>query len=95
LQYLFEPLRRAPNQQEYESETSLGLGLYIVSEIAKAHHCQVEVRSDERETAFAVRLPRKPWHSFSKDKVRRARRAALDCVRMHMYSACHEPIHTC
>ncbi|WP_429579994.1 sensor histidine kinase [Paraburkholderia youngii] len=37
---------------------SLGLGLYIASEIAKAHHGTLHVRSGETETAFVLRLPR-------------------------------------
>ena len=35
-----------------------GLGLYIVREIARAHGGEVDVRSDNGETVFAVRLPR-------------------------------------
>ncbi len=38
---------------------SVGLGLYIVKQIVKAHHGSVEVRSTEAEgTTFTVRLPR-------------------------------------
>lgn len=37
----------------------LGLGLFIVREIARAHGGDVDVRSREGETTFAVRLPRK------------------------------------
>ena len=38
---------------------SLGLGLYIASEIAKAHGGAIEARSDDAETVFAVTLPRR------------------------------------
>lgn len=37
----------------------LGLGLYIVREIAHAHEGEVNVRSEKGETLFAVRLPRR------------------------------------
>jgi signal transduction histidine kinase len=52
---VFEPLRRGLHQT---SDDNLGLGLYIVREIAKAHGGDAAVRSDERETVFTVRLPR-------------------------------------
>jgi signal transduction histidine kinase len=59
LAQLFEPLRRgvaAANQRN--ATEGLGLGLFIVREIARAHGGEVDVRSDERETVFGVRLPR-------------------------------------
>ena len=37
----------------------MGLGLYIVREIAKGHGGTAEARSDVRETVFTVRLPRR------------------------------------
>lgn len=37
---------------------NLGLGLYIVSEIAKAHQGTVEVASTDKGTTFTVRLPK-------------------------------------
>lgn len=54
---LFKPLHRggdvgAPNRD------GLGLGLYIVSEIAKAHGGCAQARSDAGLTVFSVRLPR-------------------------------------
>jgi signal transduction histidine kinase len=59
LERMFDPLQRGPaRESSHEGEGSLGLGLYIASEIAKAHHGAIEARSDEGETAFAVRLPR-------------------------------------
>ena len=52
---LFEPLRRGSDSERHPG---MGLGLYIVREIAKGHGGTVEVRSDDRETVFTVRLPR-------------------------------------
>jgi signal transduction histidine kinase len=52
---LFEPLKRGANNERHPG---MGLGLYIVREIAKAHGGTVEARSDDRETLFRVRLPR-------------------------------------
>jgi signal transduction histidine kinase len=57
LERIFDPLSRGP-EQERKNASGLGLGLYIASEIAKAHHGVIEGRSDQTETAFAVRLPR-------------------------------------
>ena len=56
---IFDPLTRGPDRQsEDERIGSLGLGLYIASEIAKAHHGAIETRSDDTETTFSVSLPR-------------------------------------
>lgn len=53
---LFEPFRRGNTRAE-----GVGLGLYIVREIARAHGGKVEVRSDADEgTTFIVTLPRMP-----------------------------------
>lgn len=49
---MFNPLRRG------DSRGGLGLGLFIVREIANGHGGDVAVRSDGGETTFAVRLPR-------------------------------------
>jgi two-component system sensor histidine kinase/response regulator len=50
---LFEPFQRAE-----QDGTGLGLGLYIVREVARAHRGDVSVEaSDERGTAFVLRLP--------------------------------------
>ena len=54
LERLFEPFFRAdvrPSQQ------GLGLGLYIVSEIARAHGGSIDVKSDASETCFTFRMP--------------------------------------
>ena len=60
LDRLFNPLQRGPHQEESHSvDGGLGLGLYIVREVALAHGGEVTVRSDKGETVFAVRLPRR------------------------------------
>jgi signal transduction histidine kinase len=52
---LFEPFQRA----DARGQTGLGLGLYIVERIVRAHGGTVEVQSTPAEgTTFAVRLPR-------------------------------------
>ncbi len=55
---IFEPFRRAVEGDAHPT-SGLGLGLFIVQEIARAHGGTVEVRSSEGEgTSFTVRLPR-------------------------------------
>lgn len=59
LNQLFEPLKRGPDLEDrYQANDSLGLGLFIAREIVKAHDGEVYVRSDDKETVFAVHLPR-------------------------------------
>ncbi|MNS99818.1 Bacteriophytochrome [compost metagenome] len=58
LERIFDPLKRGPDQENNNAD-GLGLGLYIASEIAKAHHGSIEARSDQTETAFEVRLARR------------------------------------
>ena len=56
---MFDPLMQGlEHRSKADPAGGLGLGLYIASEIAKAHHGVIEARSDERETAFSVSLPR-------------------------------------
>jgi signal transduction histidine kinase len=54
---IFEPFARA-SERRASSKPGLGLGLFIVSEIARAHGGTVDVRSTADETVFLVRLPR-------------------------------------
>lgn len=59
LRRIFGPLERGPDADNRTgSGDSLGLGLYIAREIAKAHAGDITARSDEAETVFTVRLPR-------------------------------------
>lgn len=59
---LFDPLVRADGDEVSEDSqvagANLGLGLYVVREIATAHGGTVEVRSDASSTCFELRLPR-------------------------------------
>jgi len=55
LDQFFAPLVRGGID---EHPPGLGLGLYIVREIAKGHGGTVDARSDDGETVFTVRLPR-------------------------------------
>lgn len=60
LNQIFDPLKRGLGQANRDdSGTGLGLGLYIVREVARAHGGEVTVRSDSGETVFTVRLPRR------------------------------------
>ncbi|KVH14723.1 histidine kinase [Burkholderia anthina] len=59
LDRIFDPLQRGDDRSERTDEDiGLGLGLYIASEIAKAHHGRIDARSDHTATVFAVHLPR-------------------------------------
>ena len=54
LEQLFQPFFRGEVRR---SQQGLGLGLYISSEIAKAHGGTLTVQSSERETSFTFRMP--------------------------------------
>jgi signal transduction histidine kinase len=58
LDRIFDPLQRGPEHQDTNTGSSLGLGLYIAREIAKAHGGVIDARSDATETVFSVNLPR-------------------------------------
>jgi hypothetical protein len=58
LDRIFDPLQRGVDHQGASSGDSLGLGLYIAREIAKAHGGEIDARSDATETVFSVNLPR-------------------------------------
>lgn len=53
---LFQPFFRGDVRA---SQQGLGLGLYIISEIAKAHGGTIKVTSDALETSFIFRMPLK------------------------------------
>jgi signal transduction histidine kinase len=54
MERLFYPFSRG---QVRPSQQGLGLGLYIASEIARAHGGTIDVTSDEKETCFRFRMP--------------------------------------
>lgn len=57
---LFDPLARGVvGGKDQDDRRNLGLGLFIVREIARAHGGDVEAYSQDGETTFAVRLPRR------------------------------------
>jgi signal transduction histidine kinase len=59
LREIFDPLKRAAAPGIPRAHPGgLGLGLYIVREIARAHGGDAQVRSSAGETTFTVRLPR-------------------------------------
>lgn len=55
---LFEPFQRGAHSTGEAERTSLGLGLFVVREIARAHGGSVAVTSVARRTCFCVTLPR-------------------------------------
>jgi signal transduction histidine kinase len=56
---IFDPFTRlAPGSTKPREGRSVGLGLYIVQAIVKAHHGRVDVESTEHGTTFTVCLPR-------------------------------------
>jgi signal transduction histidine kinase len=57
---IFDPLVRSANEALNGPTTSLGLGLFIVKEVVKAHQGTIDVSSNEADgTMFTVVLPRK------------------------------------
>jgi signal transduction histidine kinase len=70
---LFEPLRRGQNESSDEAggRSNLGLGLFIVNEVAVAHGGGVEVASSDGRTVFTVTLARTPEQDGT-DEVTRA-----------------------
>jgi signal transduction histidine kinase len=55
LSRLFQAYRRGPHQRRTDG---LGLGLYIVDQIVRAHHGSISVSSADDVTEFVVTLPR-------------------------------------
>jgi signal transduction histidine kinase len=54
MERLFQPFYRGDNRSSLQG---LGLGLFIASEIAKAHGGTLEVDSSEHETCFTFKMP--------------------------------------
>jgi len=54
LKRLFAPFTRGETQTD---QKGLGLGLYIVSEIARAHGGTIDVSSTAGRTCFTFRMP--------------------------------------
>lgn len=58
LPWLFEPMRRGSLNNDESERTHLGLGLFIVREVARAHGGTVSAESVSGVTTFTVLLPR-------------------------------------
>jgi signal transduction histidine kinase/CheY-like chemotaxis protein len=58
IENIFAPFRRT--KQPTGGSGGLGLGLYIASEILRAHAGEISVESDPTTTTFVVRLPLQP-----------------------------------
>ena len=63
LDHLFEPFYRDPKQSK---KSGLGLGLYIASEIAKAHEGDLKVKSTDSKTTFSLQIPLKNSEELQK-----------------------------
>lgn len=55
---LFQPLSQGAAERGDAADTSLGLGLYIVNEIVRAHGGNVDACSKDGETVFTAFFPR-------------------------------------
>lgn len=60
LETYFEPLRRREIGQPHGARRNLGIGLFIVREIAHAHGGTVSAEAAGGTVSFALRLPKKP-----------------------------------
>jgi signal transduction histidine kinase len=58
LRNIFDPLIQGDESRQGAGNGSLGLGSFIARQIAIAHGGTIEVRSDDVETVFTIRLPR-------------------------------------
>lgn len=58
VEVLFQPLQRDSHGDAENERTSLGLGLFIVRHIVKAHGGTVTLTSVNRRTACTIALPR-------------------------------------
>lgn len=59
-QLMFDPLKRGAVARGEFERTSLGLGLFIVSQIARAHGGAVRGESKRGKTVFTISLPKLP-----------------------------------
>jgi signal transduction histidine kinase len=57
LEHLFQPFFRGPHSSGSDSQGGLGLGLYIASEIARAHDGRLTVSSTPAQTCFTFQMP--------------------------------------
>jgi signal transduction histidine kinase len=58
LPIIFDPFKQGEQRRRRTAGGGLGLGLYIVDQIVRAHHGQISVRSTEEDgTTFVVSLP--------------------------------------
>ncbi len=58
MERLFQPFHRMSTQNNHQdSHQGLGLGLYIASEITRAHDGTIDVTSSPKETRFTFRMP--------------------------------------
>jgi phosphoserine phosphatase RsbU/P len=55
MRQLFQPFFRGDGRS---SNQGLGLGLYIASEIARAHGGEIKVDSSKNETRFTLHIPK-------------------------------------
>lgn len=69
---MFDPLRSSLTNELSRQLGGFGLGLYIAQEVAKAHGGVIEVNSDDTETAFIVKLPRRNIPQKKRKAVKRA-----------------------
>ncbi|MDF1727955.1 MAG: PAS domain-containing sensor histidine kinase [Sulfitobacter sp.] len=58
IETLFQPFFKGLDEDRHASPQGLGLGLFICSEIVRAHGGSIEVTSDEELTCFIVTVPR-------------------------------------
>lgn len=58
LRVMFDPLRRGSRSASQGEHASLGLGLFLVREITRAHGGSVEAASSDGTTTFSITLPR-------------------------------------
>lgn len=57
LSTMFDPLRRGAEYDGVDDDASLGLGLFVVREVVRAHDGEITVRSGSDTTTFTLRLP--------------------------------------